>query len=350
MTCNIESGDVTVHKEVIAPSCDEIVVICFALGKIIKLNGRDYGMCYISYSTNTDNVVSPDTNYKRCFTLPDVTLLRCNLFACVLALDIIKKDFESVARKKVVIILKYKPAYEVVNSDMRALKTGRNGRSNRNGGLLLRLRAALTGLNVSITFVTPSVGVDGNMELIVDCDVDPLAEDSDSAKNPEDFEHRQRVARYQKMHVQDMVSSGRLFSLDRKKKKPTKKDKTFCNVGCNERKRAGAGECVKSDGASGCTANAQKATKESSQKSSRCVPEFEIPKCSVIDKMPREHAGEDENVCAKMNESHECGLHDGAIDAGACFDGDFRDAAYTTGDVVADYTKHIIRAIRESLV
>lgn len=210
------------------PEPKGMTILCFATGKILKFNNREFGMCYVSYSTipTKNDTISPETAYRRCFTLPDVTLLRCTLFTCMIALEVLKKDFESMVDKEVIIILKHKPTFDVIQ---RTVTTHKTRRSRNTTGFLARICTTLRSFNAKITYVEPGLAIDGQNELFVDCDKDPLAEDADAQKNPEDFEYRQRVARYQKTHMQDLVACGG-YSFDRKKKKPTKEEKRFESI------------------------------------------------------------------------------------------------------------------------
>jgi hypothetical protein len=250
--------------------------VVISLGKIVQFDGKQYGVCYVTYDAafadgrggggGADGEEEEDTRvFKRGFTLPDLTLLRCNLFATVLAVEFaagIVKRGGSGDGGKCVIAVKHRGAYDLA-TDVEAIAAASDPslptrrwprRLARNAALLRRLIRSVRkcGGAVELSPVDPGRNVDGDLEFYANCDRDPLEHQDDERlpEGSEEFQELMRVAREHKRSANDLAEVGRVFPRTRMRK-PTKKESTYAATG------TGSGSGGSSSG--GANATRQKA-------------------------------------------------------------------------------------------
>lgn len=228
--------------------CDrEWVVI--SLGKIVQFDGKRYGVCYVTYDAafadGRDSKSGGDEGedetrvFKRGFTLPDLTLLRCNLFATVLAVEFAS---QIVKRRRggcrCAIAVKHRGAYDLA-TDAEAVAAATDPspssrkwpkRLARHATLLRRLIRAVRGCGgaIELTSVDPGRNVDGDLEFYANCDRDPLEHQDDERlpEGSEEFKELMRAAREHRRYANDLAEVGRVFPSARMRK-PTKKASTY---------------------------------------------------------------------------------------------------------------------------
>ena len=216
--------------------------VVISLGKIVQFDGRQYGVCYVTHDSafgDPGAALRGDDGdarvFKRGFTLPDLTLLRCNLFATLLAVEFAMGTLRRCpAGERCVVAVKHRGAYDLV-TDPEAISAEAGTsrwpkRLARNKKLIARVVRAVRccGGAVELSYVEPDKNADGDLEFYANCDRDPL-EHRDEERVPEgsgEFQELMRVAREHKRCANDLAEVGRVFPRTRMRK-PTKKESTY---------------------------------------------------------------------------------------------------------------------------
>ena len=220
------------------PSCISV------LGKIIQYNGKEYGMCYFTYDSELDiqqekqeeqTQHQAQSVFKRGFTLPNLTLLRCNLFALVIAAEFAAKVLDSVKNLNIIIIIKHKPLYELISQQkVRKLVNATSGawpvHLQQNKLLLKRVISIQQKYanNLAYTLVEPHTNLDGDLEFYTNCDKDPMSEDNKCPEGSAEFAKMERIAKEHKRVMMELMNAGS-FTAFSQKRKPTKNDTLLTN-------------------------------------------------------------------------------------------------------------------------
>lgn len=240
-------------------------VWCFVIGKLVQFNSKKYGVCSLLYEkklTGDDMTAQPNDDasddyllFKRPFTLPTVNLTRCTLFSCVLALDFVKShavksllknddddDCDS-SPTNIVLVLKHKPTFDIITDPKICSLVGDGSSSSsststpnwpphlrQNCKMIKRVISGIRRMRLNVTYVPPSKNLDGDLELITNCDRDPMSEENKvEPENKEAFDRMMNVARQHKQSALEVLNIGG-FSFDKPKRKLSKKECKFDNL------------------------------------------------------------------------------------------------------------------------
>jgi len=205
----------------------------FVIGKLVTYDGKSHGMCYFAYDRwlspllegkCTESVEelqkrqSPDDEqmalFKRIYTLPNLTLLRCNLFACLIATEfayVVAKSSKGAVMP--IVALKHRGAYDLVtNDDLQ--KAFVNGSSKwpkacaQHKALLQKILKCTNTQRIQIASIPASKNLDGDLEFYVNCDKDPLGKVNDTTEGTPEFERMMRIAKQHKDAMLDVVGKG----------------------------------------------------------------------------------------------------------------------------------------------
>lgn len=195
------------------------VYLCYPIGKIVQYMNRPYGMCYVTYEKCLVDESAPPTShdtFKRGFTLPDPSLLRCNLFALLLALEFVATNVKNKNLwPNIIFVVKHTGAYQLVTDpkirarvDLKKNNWPRHLVHNRR--FLERIITTLALLGSHLTLVEPSRNDDTNLEFYINCDQDPLSEENKEhePENKEEFDRMMRIARQHKQGMADLLDVG----------------------------------------------------------------------------------------------------------------------------------------------
>lgn len=200
-------------------AADAPVYLCYPIGKIVQYMNRPYGVCYVTYEKCLVDETAPPTShdmFKRGFTLPDPSLLRCNLFALLLALEFVATNVKKKELwPRIIFVLKHSGTYQLVTDkkirtcvDLKKNNWPRHLVHNRR--FLERIITTLTTLGSQVTLVEPSRNDDTNLEFYINCDQDPLSEENkeQEPKDKEEFDRMMRIARHHKQGMADLLDVG----------------------------------------------------------------------------------------------------------------------------------------------
>ena len=222
------------------------------LGKIIQFNGKQYGMCYFTYDSflgygagykrdveegNKDEHANQQSVFKRGFTLPNMTLLRCNLFACLLAVEFAVDAMKRFPDVSCVIVAKHKATIDLVTDErVKQLTNDLTGSwpqaLRQNKSILTRIHRLWrqNQQRLMFTFVEPSKNLDGDLEYYTNCDKDPMDESNKCPEGSEEFGQMMRIAKEHKSSMVDLLNVGSFSSFSHRKK-PSKKDMLIAKDG-----------------------------------------------------------------------------------------------------------------------
>jgi hypothetical protein len=154
--------------------------------------------------------------FKRGFTLPDPSLLRCNLFSLLLALEFVATNVKNkLLWPHIIFVVKHSSTYRLVTDasirkrvELKSNTWPRHLIHNRR--FLERIITLHTMLGSQLTLVEPSRNDDSNLEFYVNCDQDPLSEENKEhePENKEEFDRMMRIARQHKQGMADLLDVG----------------------------------------------------------------------------------------------------------------------------------------------
>ncbi len=222
----------------------------FVIGKILTFEGKSYGMCYYMYDTWLNVLLTPKlmTNvktasneskeqsvFKRGFTLPNLTLLRCNLFSTLLAAEfaslVVNTQKEHGLPASPVLVLKHRGTLDLL-TDHKVNMLASSGSTNwtkaplhvrQNKQLLIKIIKKLVKNNIRITCVDASKNLDGDLEFYVNCDKDPMDKVNDCPEGSQEFQNMMRIAKQHKTGMMDLLDIG-VCSPGTRTRKPTKNE------------------------------------------------------------------------------------------------------------------------------
>lgn len=221
------------------------------LGKIIQFNGKQYGMCYFTYDSflgygagykrdaegTEDEHANQQSVFKRGFTLPNMTLLRCNLFACLLAVEFAVDAMKRFPDVSCVIVVKHKATVDLVTDErVKRLSNDLTGcwpqSLRQNKSILTRIHRLWrqNQERLMFTFVEPNKNLDGDLEYYTNCDKDPMDESNKCPEGSEEFTQMMRIAKEHKSSMVDLLNVGSFSSFSHRKK-PLKKDTLIAKDG-----------------------------------------------------------------------------------------------------------------------